>query len=98
MPVIPSALRRDGERSRSSIPGTVVRVVAAITFASLAAAAGLQGADTYNDFPVLRGPWLGQPPPGDAAEVFAPGVLKPSTGYHSSVVFHPDGDEACWTA
>ena len=50
------------------------------------------------DFPDLRGPYLGQRPPQSGVEVFAPGILKPATGYHSSVVFNADGDEACWTA
>ena len=27
------------------------------------------------DFPVLKGPYLGQPPPGDKPEVFAPGIV-----------------------
>jgi hypothetical protein len=50
------------------------------------------------DFPELRGPYLGQTPPKRGAEVFAPGILKPETGFHSSVVFDEDGDTACWTA
>ena len=50
------------------------------------------------DFPELRGPYLGQTPPKRGAEVFAPGILKPETGFHSSVVFDEDGDRACWTA
>lgn len=49
------------------------------------------------DFPELRGPYLGQTPPKRGAEVFAPGILKPETGFHSSVVFDEDGDTACWT-
>jgi hypothetical protein len=50
------------------------------------------------DFPDLRGPFLGQTPPESGVEVFAPGFLKPATGYHSSVVFNAAGDVACWTA
>ncbi len=49
------------------------------------------------DFPELRGPYLGQQPPESGVEVFAPGVLKPTNGFHSSVVFNQAGDEACWT-
>jgi hypothetical protein len=33
-----------------------------------------------NDFPVLKGPYLGQKPPGTTPELFAPGIV--STGYH----------------
>jgi ankyrin repeat protein len=50
-------------------------------------------------FPELRGPWLGQPDPGDTPAVFAPGIVS---GYdfdseHSPVAFAPDGNEAYWT-
>ncbi len=49
------------------------------------------------DFPELRGPYLGQRPPSAEVEIFAPGLLKPAHGFHSSVVFNAAGDEACWT-
>lgn len=52
------------------------------------------GASPYQSFPELRGPWLGQEPPGDTLRVFAEGILKPPTGYHSTVVFNATGDEA----
>lgn len=52
----------------------------------------------YQSFPELRGPWLGQAPPRDQPVVFAEGILKPPSGFHSSVVFSPDGNEAYWTA
>lgn len=56
-------------------------------------AAGASG----QGFPELRGPYLGQSPPQTGVEVFAPGILKPDNGFHSSVVFSSAGDEACWT-
>jgi len=70
-----------------------------LAFAVLALPAPVSGQSgaPYAEFPVLRGPWLGQPPPGERAEIFAPGILKPPGGFHSSVVFSPAGDEACWT-
>ena len=44
------------------------------------------------NFPVLKGPYLGQEPPGMTPELFAPGII--STGYHDGcIVFSPDGKE-----
>ena len=44
-------------------------------------------------FPALKGDYLGQKPPGDIPELFAPGII--STGYHESkIIFSPDGNEA----
>jgi len=45
-----------------------------------------------DDFPVLKGPYLGQKPPGMVPEIFAPGIL--SAGYSEiKAVFSPDGRE-----
>ena len=45
-----------------------------------------------DDFPVLRGAYLGQVPPGDTAELFAPGIV--STGmYTRDIAMMPDGSE-----
>ena len=45
-----------------------------------------------NDFPVLKGPYLGQEPPGMTPEVFAPGII--STGFDELFgSFTPDGKE-----
>lgn len=49
------------------------------------------------DLPEICGPYLGQKPPSAGAEVFLPEALKPSSGFHSSVVFNEAGDMACWT-
>jgi len=44
------------------------------------------------DWPVLAGPYLGQKPPGDQREIFAPGIV--STGFNEhSISFTPDGRE-----
>jgi Tol biopolymer transport system component len=51
------------------------------------------------DFPVLKGPYLGQNPPGITPEVFAPGIVSRSDYHeHSSPAFSPDGKEVYWSA
>jgi ankyrin repeat protein len=50
-------------------------------------------------FPELRGPYLGQPAPGDRPQVFAPGIVS-GHGFdseHSPAVFSLDGTEVYWT-
>ena len=44
------------------------------------------------EFPILKGPYLGQKPPGMTPEIFAPGII--STGYSERIAaFTPDGKE-----
>lgn len=50
------------------------------------------GGPGQSDFPVLKGPYLGQKPPGKTPELFAPGIISTCT-QHSSVYFSPDGKE-----
>ncbi|UCG91140.1 MAG: PD40 domain-containing protein, partial [candidate division WOR-3 bacterium] len=46
----------------------------------------------HDEFPVMRGPYLGQKPPGMTPEVFAPGVI--SHGFHEhSLTISPDGND-----
>ena len=49
--------------------------------------------------PELRGPYLGQPEPGDTPRLFAPGIVSRFVfeNEHSPVAFSPDGMEAYWT-
>jgi hypothetical protein len=48
--------------------------------------------DSSDSFPVLTGEYLGQTPPGDTAELFAPRIV--STGmYTRDVAMTPEGDE-----
>jgi len=47
------------------------------------------------EFPVLTGPYLGQPRPGIAGKAFAPEII-PVSGLHTPPVFTPDGREAYW--
>lgn len=44
------------------------------------------------------GSYLGEEPPGDVPRVFAPGLLEPEGGFHSTVVFNATMDEAYWTS
>ena len=45
-----------------------------------------------DDFPVLKGPYLGQKPPEMTPEIFAPGIISTDGGEFNSV-FSPDGNE-----
>jgi ribosomal protein L24E len=45
-----------------------------------------------DEFPVLKGPYLGQKPPGMTPELFAPGIIS-TCSQHSSVYFSRDGKE-----
>lgn len=45
---------------------------------------------TRNDWPELTGPYLGQKPPGNVPEVFAPGLISTKDGYELNAVFSPD--------
>jgi hypothetical protein len=57
-----------------------------------------KGAETSAPrFPELRGPYLGQKPPGRTPELFAPGIVSAAYGMHSNVVFSPDGTECFWS-
>ena len=46
-----------------------------------------------DDFPVLKGPYLGQKTPGLTPEVFAPGILNTKKMGAFCSVFSPDGNE-----
>lgn len=47
-------------------------------------------------FPVLTGDYLGQEPPGEKPELFAPGIVSSIWGLHSSAAFSPDGNSLMW--
>jgi hypothetical protein len=55
-------------------------------------AGGFVGLAQKDEFPVLRGPYLGQKPPGQTPELFAPGIIS-TCSQHSSVYFSRDGKE-----
>lgn len=50
---------------------------------------------TTTEFPKFTGPYLGQKPPGDKLEIFAQ-IIPPSSSYHTTPVFTPDGKEVYW--
>jgi len=50
-----------------------------------------------SDFPVLKGPYLGQKPPGMIPEIFAPGIISTRYHEHSAVNFSPNGKEVVYT-
>ena len=52
----------------------------------------LHGCSDKNDFPVLKGPYLGQTPPGMIPKLFASDFLSIDGGEFNSV-FSPDGNE-----
>lgn len=50
-----------------------------------------------DDLTILKGPYLGQKPPGSTLEVFAPGIISVEENIeHSAAVFSPDGAEVFW--
>lgn len=50
-----------------------------------------------SEFPVLKGPYLGQKPPGMTPELFAPGIITTEYHEHSSPAFSKDGKEVYWS-
>jgi ankyrin repeat protein len=65
----------------------------------VAALLTLGASDEPAVFPMLQGPWLGQPEPGDSPERFALGIVS-GHGFdseHSPAAFSPDGTEVYWT-
>jgi len=55
------------------------------------------GQQNTSDFPVLKGPYLGQKPPGLIPEIFAPGIVSTEHRVYANVTFQRDFEEACWT-
>ena len=49
-----------------------------------------------SSFPILKGSYLGQEPPGMVPELFAPGLLSVG-GDEANITFTPDGMECCYT-
>ncbi|MGD8536462.1 MAG: ankyrin repeat domain-containing protein [Candidatus Aminicenantes bacterium] len=47
-------------------------------------------------FPILEGDYMGQKPPGDTPELFAPGIVSSIWGLHSTAAFSPDGNIVMW--
>jgi len=49
------------------------------------------------DFPVLKGPYLGQKPPGMVPEIFLPGIVTTELNEHGAPTFSPDLSEMYWS-
>ena len=56
----------------------------------------LNNCTRQSDSPVLKGPYLGQKPPGMVPELFAPNLLSVG-GDEANITFTPDGMECCYT-
>jgi len=66
----------------------------AIVIATLALLVlGLNSHARQGDFPVLKGPYLGQKPPRTTPEVFAPGIVSSTEFVDFKGSFSPDGNE-----
>jgi hypothetical protein len=48
------------------------------------------------EFPVLKGEYLGQTPPGDTPVVFARGIISDNYQQHGAPAFSPDGKHVFW--
>jgi len=57
----------------------------------------IAGCAQQEDFPVLKGPYLGQKPPGMTPELFAPGIVSSKHQEHSSLSISSDGREMWWS-
>lgn len=49
------------------------------------------------DFQILKGPYLGQKPPGNIPEIFASGIISTEKNEHGFPAFSPKGDEVFWS-
>jgi len=55
-----------------------------------------QNENTKIELSKLKGPYLGQTPPGNKPEIFAPDILVKEKQAHSNIVFSKEGREAYW--
>ncbi len=64
----------------------------------LATIAALKGDNGPQKFPDLRGPYLGQTPPGPQSSYFAPDIVSSHNedDNHGSIAFYPEGKEIYW--
>ena len=83
--------------SRSIMGQTAYNVARERDMETVAGLLAERGADKSDiRFPVLKGDYLGQTPPTDKPELFAPGIVSSIWGLHSTAVFSPDGNEVYW--
>ena len=83
--------------ARSLTGQTAYNVARERKMESVAQLLGEKGADKSDiRFPVLKGDYLGQKPPGETAEIFGLGIVSSIWGLHSTAVFSHDGSEIYW--
>ena len=71
-------------------------LILSVIFMLTACLTGVQAQNT-KVFPVLKGDYLGQTPPGDVPVIFAPGIISAdSTIEHGYPTFSPDGNTVYW--
>jgi ankyrin repeat protein len=93
--LIGKGLDKDARNMKGETAYHVARAAEAVEAADFLKKAG---ADTSAPrFPKLKGPYMGQTPPGDKPERFLPGIVSAHYNAHSPIVFSPDGREAQWT-
>jgi hypothetical protein len=80
--------KMETNNTKGPIMKTLMQAIGIITLAAFF----LSCQTVRKGFPVLKGPYLGQKPPGTTPELFAPGVV--STGlYTRDIAISKDGDE-----
>ena len=75
------------------IKSILVAIVLIISFVGCNA----QNEKNKANFPELKGPYLGQKPPGMTPEIFAPGIISNPDIKEFSITFSPNGEELFFT-
>jgi len=78
-----------------SLKDSIIKKTFLIFVATLLSGCLMAGQSDQKDLPVLKGPYLGQKPPGMTPEVFAPVPLQADKTWfwHGSPSFSPAGSE-----
>lgn len=69
-----------------------------ILLVSLLLSANISCQSIQKGFPVLKGTYLGQTPPGPTPKVFAPGIISTEKGWEAAISFSPDLRELFFTS
>jgi ankyrin repeat protein len=87
----------DARSLAGETPYNTARAVGREEMAIFLAAAG--ASTEPRRFPVLEGPYMGQPAPakGDEPALFAPDIVSTHRFQHGTIAFSPDGTEAYWS-
>ena len=76
-----------------------IAVVLFASFLSVMPALAQESSRDKTDFPVLKGQYFGQEPPGITPELFADGILANKYhSFHSCLMFSAHGEECYWQA